>query len=64
MATILSQSTVCDGYDVRCRFADGRERVFHFATMPAGVQAAADQAEAALLAAEAAMADVAAIEEK
>ena len=51
MAAILEQSRVCDGFDVRCRLADGSVRVFHFAEEPADVQAAADQVEAALMAA-------------
>jgi len=51
MAAILDQSCVCDGFDVRCRLADGSVRVFHFAEEPADVQAAADQVEAALMAA-------------
>ena len=51
MATILSQSRVCDGFDCRCRLADGSVRVFHFPAEPAlgqDVQAAVDQVEAAL----------------
>lgn len=56
MATISSHSAVCDGYDVQCRLGDGRTQVFHFADRPADVQSAVDQAEASLLAAEAALA--------
>jgi hypothetical protein len=51
MAAILHPSRVCDGYDVRCRLADGSVRVLHFAEEPADVQAAADQVEAILMAA-------------
>jgi hypothetical protein len=51
MATILSQSRVCDGFDCRCELASGSVRVFHFPAEPADVQAAVDQVEAALLAA-------------
>ena len=46
MATILNQVRVCDGYDVRCRLADGRLQTFHFPDEPPDVQAAVDEAEA------------------
>ena len=57
MAAILSESQVCDGFDVRCLLGDGRLRTFHFVTQPADAQAACNAVEADLLAAEAAEAD-------
>jgi hypothetical protein len=43
MTTILDQSKVCDGYDVRCQLENGETTVFHFATEPADVQAIVDE---------------------
>jgi hypothetical protein len=54
MAAILSESQVCDGFDVRCRLGDGRLRTFHFVSQPADAQEACNALEAGILAAEAA----------
>ena len=52
MATILEQSSVCDGYDVRCLISTGGDGAvtFHFPSPPADVQALVDALEAARLA--------------
>ena len=50
MATILDQSTVCDGYDVRCELSNGEHSTFHFPSVPADTQAEVDLQEAIHLA--------------
>lgn len=44
--TILDQSVVCDGLDVRCLLSDGRMMTFHFVDVPANLQATVDGLEA------------------
>jgi hypothetical protein len=50
MTVVLSELIVCDGYDVRVLFNDGRQHVFHFLEKPAFVQARVEELEQQVLA--------------